>query len=300
MRSVRDWIGRSAPVHVPDGAGIPGSDTVAIDGVTERVVRLGRERLVGIQTDAVGTRRATVVWCNSGSEPHVGPGRALGRVRPGTGGSGLRVRPPRLQRLGGEPRPRHTPGRPYDAHCVEEIGSVVDDLRAQGHRRVVVAGLCAGAWVALRSALTHRFDGVVAINPQLYWQPGDPVEADIASETRVRRAEEIAHFRRWRRTGLWSALDAVGVRHPAADWLRDLGRSGTPVLALFAEGDDGLEFLRDRVGRAWAEARRHGVQLAVIPDIDHPMHRTWRRGAVVDAVRTWLDALPAPPRDTVG
>jgi len=47
------------------------------------------------------------------------------------------------------------------------------------------------------------------------------------------------------------------------------------------------------VGRTWARVLRRGtITSTEIPDIDHPMHRTWRRGTVVDELRRWLDALP--------
>ena len=296
VQAVSDWVGRSTPARTTVEQASDDAGTARIDGVTERVVRLGRERLVGIQTDAEGTSRATVVWCNSGSEPHVGPGRAwvdYARALAPSGYTSVRLD---FSGWGESPDLGHAPGRPYDAHCVDEIASVVDDLREQGHERVLVAGLCAGAWVALRSAVTHRLDGVIAINPQLYWQPGDPVEADIGTETRVRRTGEIRRFKRGRRLGVWSALDVIGVRHPAADWVRDIDASGTPVLALFAEGDDGLEFLEDRIGRTWSNALRRGaVTCRVVPDIDHPMHRTWRRGTLVDEVRTWLGSVTGPP-----
>ncbi len=289
VQAVSDWVGRSAtaPGRIPeeDVAGRAGPSA-------ERVVRLGAERLVGVQTDAVGIRRVTVVWCNSGSEPHVGPGRAwvdFARALAESGVTSIRLD---FSGWGESPDLGHAPGRPYDAHCVDEVASVVDDLHAEGHDRVVVAGLCAGAWVALRAAVTHHLDGVIAINPQLYWSPGDPVEADIVKETRVRRAEEIRHFKRGRRVGAWSALDVVGVRHPAADWLRELDAGRTPVLALFAEGDDGLEFLEDRVGRTWSRTLRRGVVTSrVVPGIDHPMHRTWLRASVVDEMGRWLDRL---------
>ncbi len=157
----------------------------------------------------------------------------------------------------------------------------------------MVAGLCAGAWIALRAALATDLDGVVAINPQLYWQPGDPVEADIIGETRVRRQAEIRRIKRRGAIGLWWALDMVGARDPAAKWLRALARTGTPVMALFARGDDGLEFLEDRTARAWAEVQRAGVvDLVVVDEIDHPMHRHWHRSRVVTAIHAWLDRTP--------
>ena len=264
--------------------------------VGEEVVRLGHLGLVGILTSPMGASRATVVWLNSGSEHHVGPGRAwveYARDLALGGYSSLRVD---FSGWGESPDHGHAPGRPYDQHGIDEVRQIVEVLRKRGHQRIVMAGLCAGAWIALRAALIVEMDGVVAINPQLYWQPGDPVEADIVSETRVRRRDEIHRFKKLRHTGLWWCLDALGLRHPAATWLRDLARTGTPVVTVFACDDDGIEFLEDRVGRTWTRVRRRGqVDVAVVEDIDHPMHRHWHRSNVVTAIRTWLDTnFPAP------
>jgi alpha-beta hydrolase superfamily lysophospholipase len=263
--------------------------------VDEEVVRLKRSGLIGIVTRPAGPSRATVVWLNSGSEHHVGPGRAwveYARQLALDGYTSFRVD---FSGWGESPDDGHAPGRPYDPHCLEEAVGIVEELRATGHRRIVVAGLCAGAWIAVRTALIVGLDGVVAINPQLYWQPGDPVEADIIAETRVRRQGEIRRIKALRRTGLWWCLDALGVRHPAASWLRSLVRTGTPVLTLFSDGDDGLEFLEDRTGRTWARVRRRGaVDVVVVDEIDHPMHRHWLRPEVVSAIRTWLDTHIPP------
>ena len=186
----------------------------------------------------------------------------------------------------------HAPGRPYDQHGIREVGEAVGALRERGHRRIVLAGLCAGAWVGLRAALNVEVEGVIAINPQLYWQPGDPVEADIVTETRVRRQPEIIRNKRLGALGLWSVLDALGNRPPAAKWLAQLAQRRTPVLAVFAEGDDGLEYLQDRTGRAWRRALRKGrIEDVTLTGIDHPMHRHWERGSMVGALASWLDAL---------
>ncbi len=298
VEEICHWVG-----HGEVGGHGPGDRTAVAtldgaDGVEEEVVRVGASGLTGVMTRPVGPSRATVVWLNSGSEHHVGPGRAwveYARALAASGFTSLRVD---FSGWGESPDGGHAPGRPYDAHGVGEVGTIVAWLRQSGHRHVVVAGLCAGAWIALRAASTVSVDGVIAINPQLYWQPGEPVEADIITETRARRQPEIRRIKKVGRTGAWSILDAVGARHPASSMLRALDRSGTPVLALFAEGDDGLEFLEDRVGRAWGEVRRHGTaELVVVEDIDHPMHRHWHRSRVVSAIRTWLDARFAEPED---
>ena len=260
------------------------------------MLRLGEQGLVGVLTRASGNSRGTVVWLDSGSEPHVGPGRAwveYSRELASSGFTSMRVD---FSGWGESPDRGHAPGRPYDQHGVAEVGEVVGALRELGHRRIVLAGLCAGAWIALRAALTVEVDGVVAINPQMYWQPGDPVEADMVSETRVRRLPEIRRNKRLRSVGLWWALDVLGVRHPVAVWLRDLDRRRVPILAVFAEGDDGLEFLQDRVGRSGDEPRGGLIRYATVAGIDHPMHRHWHRGSMVSAIASWLDVtLPEDP-----
>jgi dienelactone hydrolase len=258
--------------------------------VEEEVVQLGRQGLVGVLTRPARASRGTVVWLNSGSEHHVGPGRAwveYSRELALSGFTSLRLD---FSGWGESPDRDHAPGRPYDQHGVAEVGEAVAALRDLGHRRIVLAGLCAGAWIALRAALAVQVDGVVAINPQMYWQPGDPVEADIVSETRARRLPEIHRYKRLRSLGWWSFLDVLGVRDPAAVWLRDLEARRVPTLAVFAEGDDGLEFLQDRTGRAWRRAlRSKGIDTVTVAGIDHPMHRHWERGAMVSTIAAWLD-----------
>ncbi len=262
------------------------------EGVEEEVVELGAPGLLGILTRPTGARRATVLWLNSGSEHHVGPGRAwveYARELALAGFASFRLD---FSGWGESPDREHAPGRPYDQHGIREVGEAVGALRERGHRRIVLAGLCAGAWVGLRAALNVEVEGVIAINPQLYWQPGDPVEADIVTETRVRRQPEIIRNKRLGALGLWSVLDALGNRPPAAKWLAQLAQRRTPVLAVFAEGDDGLEYLQDRTGRAWRRALRKGrIEDVTLTGIDHPMHRHWERGSMVGALASWLDAL---------
>jgi pimeloyl-ACP methyl ester carboxylesterase len=263
--------------------------------VEEEVVRLGESGLVGLHTRSCGSSRATVLWLNSGSEHHVGPGRAwveYARDLALTGFSSVRMD---FSGWGESPDLDHAPGRPYDQHGISEVVGAVKALRELGHHRVVLAGLCAGAWIALKAALDVAVDGVIAINPQMYWQPGDPKEADIVNETRVRRLPEIRRNRRFGSIGLWSLMDAIGLRHPAAVWLKKLERLPTPIVTFFVEQDDGLEFLQDRTGRAWRRAQRHGpIKCTTVADIDHSMRRHWHRRTMIEAIGGWLDTtMPA-------
>jgi alpha-beta hydrolase superfamily lysophospholipase len=155
VQAICKWVGPCEPNNManirPTGSGT----AARFAGVTERVHLLGAERLVGVETDPDAPRRATILWCNSGAEPHVGPGRAWVDYARALGAAEYASVRLDWSGWGESPDLGHAPGRPYDAHCVSEIGSVVADLRRRGHRRIVVAGLCAGAWIALQAALVY-------------------------------------------------------------------------------------------------------------------------------------------------
>ena len=259
--------------------------------ITETIVDVAG--LTAITSDRAGTPETAetrVVFLNSGSEVHVGPGRAWVDYTRALAGAGVGAMRVDWSGWGESPDRRHAPGRPYDQHGIAETVEIVQAVRASGVKRVMLAGLCAGAWMAVQAALRTRVDGVIAINPQLYWLPGDPVEA-LLSDTRKRRIPIRERDARLRDKHVWDALDVIGVRPPAAHWLHGLTERRVPSLLLFAEGDDGLEFLEMRCARRLRHEQAAGyVRVVQIPDIDHQMYRTWRRGDVITALRAFVDA----------
>jgi pimeloyl-ACP methyl ester carboxylesterase len=266
--------------------------------IREYVTTFTGHRLVGVVGEPVDTTdpRATVVWINSGSESHIGPGRAwveYSRIL-----NSLDVRTIRLDCRGwGEsPDDDYAPARPYDTHMTDDVRALVDDLHGRGWKHIVVGGLCAGAWIALETARTTPLAGVIALNPQLYWEPGDPVEANIMTETHVRRAGERQRIKNYNRYGVWSLLDALGFKNRALQTLSDIDARRTPTLLLFAPRDDGLEFLEDRSGRALQRVCRGSISLVEMETIDHGMHRTWLRHEVVEAVVAFLEEIAESDR----
>ena len=292
VASIVEWLGEA---RVDDHCAPPvRRDSVDIPWHGGRVCETFTEvaGLTAIRSSIEGCRSDTlVVFLNSGSEPHIGPGRAwveYARSLALLGHTCLRVD---FSGWGESPDEGHAPGRPYDAHCVAETLRIVAALREQ-HARIVLAGLCASAWVALKAAQLTRVEGVFALSPQLYWQPGDPVEA-LLSDTHHRRASERLREARGARWKYWSLLDLLGVRPMAARWLVALRKSRTPVMLSFAEDDDGLTFLRDRCGRRLARETRSGfLVVEETPGIDHQMYRLWRRPAIVEQMTRFLASLP--------
>jgi pimeloyl-ACP methyl ester carboxylesterase len=309
--AICEWVGHAAeletPAASPDTGPRLGSDHVRLtvdDGaLLERVVTLGPERLVGVLTEPANgaPSSTTVVFLSSGSEPHIGPGRAWVEYARALAMRGHRCLRVDFRGWGESPDAGTTPGRPYDSHCEDDTIAIVRAVRDQGYgERIVLVGLCAGAWVAVRAALREGLGGVIALNPQLYWQPGDPVEA-LMSDTRVRRASERRREELGGRYGLWTALDLLGHRPWAGRWLDDLVASGTPTSMVFAAGDDGIEYLRNRLARRLDRAVASGVVAIVeVPEIDHSMHRVWLRGRMVETIAAQLAQLAAQPTRPAG
>lgn len=294
VHTIRAWIGPADPDPDPDlapGRVAAGRATTRLAWgdavVAERVLELGPERFVGVMTeseapaDADADAGATVVFLNSGSEPHVGPGRAWVEYARELATLGHRCLRVDFRGWGESPDDGHAPGRLYDAHCQQDTIGIVRALRKSGHERIVLVGLCASAWVALRAVLLEPVAGVIALNPQLYWRVGDPIEATLA-EVRLRRTAERKREQLGGRCGLWSVLDLAGRRPWAARWLDELSAAETDVALVFAENDDGIEYLRNRLSRRLRLAQRAGgVRVVEMKDVDHSMYRVWLRRSVV-------------------
>ena len=204
--SLADDIASWMAEQLPDGHG-EGFDHLFLDRCTtvahvnassrEEFVVVGPDELRGVLTspvDGASPNRGLFVLLNSGSDPHTGPGRAwveLSRMLSTRGWDVLRVD---LRGWGESPDGPNVPARPYDAHASADVAALAADLRSNRWSTVILGGLCAGAWIAMDVARSIDIDGVLALNPQLYWQPGDPVEA-LMSTTRERRSSEIAEIK---------------------------------------------------------------------------------------------------------
>ncbi|MCU1621622.1 MAG: hypothetical protein JWL79_467 [Frankiales bacterium] len=311
VAEVAAWVARGAEATAPSVVGdIPrtareGAGT-EIDWqestIAERVVLVAAQ-LVAMRGDpgarALPASDVAVVFLNTGAEHHVGPGRAWVEYARHLNARGWTTFRLDFTGWGESVFSQPAVGRPYAASAIADAQAAAAALREQGFARVVLVGLCSSAWVALRAALGPGVDAVYALNPQLYWRPGDPddITVDEAAVWRARRTriERLGH-----RYRVWSLLDRLGWRSRPGRWLDALARRGRSVRLAFAEGDLGHEFLVTRLGRRLEVHSRPGaMSCAVIAQIDHQMHREWLRASVAQDLSDWLSTLPSPdPRLT--
>jgi dienelactone hydrolase len=271
---------------------LPRPTALVRPGVTETFVTWGD--LPGVLTKGQSsTPVGLLVLLNSGSDPHTGPGRAwvdLARFIAEQHHWGVLRFDAR-----GWGRAQEGPvrdARPYDLHMRQDISKVVTAARSQGWGQLVL-GLCAGAWIALDSGRTGDVDGVVALNPQLYWQVGDPVEA-LLTTTIARRSEETAAIQRGQDAGQWDRDDEAGLRTAAGQWLDELDHRRVPIELVFAQDDPGLTYLRQRLSRRLNSCLEAGlIRVSEVADIDHGMHRTWQRDQVFRCFGKALDRMHA-------
>jgi pimeloyl-ACP methyl ester carboxylesterase len=243
--------------------------------ITEELVTLapdGQQALVTSPPDP-DRSKATLVLLNPGSETHVGPGRAWVEYARSLALLGHRTVRVDFRGWGESPDDGRAPGRPYD--------------------RIVLAGLCASAWIALRTVLHVPVAGIIALNPQFYWQPGYPIEINVDTDRRL-RGKEIRRHERGARWHVWSILDVLGGRPSAGRWLDQLAATGVPIHLVFAEGDDGLIFLDTRLARRSRRVQKAGtITVRELPDIDHPMHRVWLRPQMLETLHQALNDIDA-------
>lgn len=291
VEPIIQWLGAS-PVSA-SGAQPPLEQTAEISwsGGTALATLTTIAGLAAVCTQARDFQPDTVVvFLNSGADPHIGPGRAWVEYSRELALHGYACVCADFTAFGESPDSNRPPGRPYDPHCVDDTVRLVAALHSR-YRRVVLAGLCVGAWIALRTALDVRVEGVFALNPLLWWKPGLPiiirVPDTIAWRAPMRKRQHLL-----KQFGVWSLLDAFGVWPMASRWLVALSRKRVPVMLSYAEGDDGLAHLRDCCSRCIErESRRGYLTLEEVPGIDHPMFRLWRRRAIVDQMLRFLASL---------
>jgi dienelactone hydrolase len=161
------------------GAGRAAALRVDVDGVVEQSVWLDARRQFGIlctPRDAAPAPVA-VIFPNTGGNHHVGDGRmfvTLARRLARSGVASLRLD---VAALGDSPRAQRSMSiqEIYSTAPRADVSAAVDWMRGRGFRRIVLAGVCSGAFLSLHAALANPgVNGLVLANlVKFRWDRGD-------------------------------------------------------------------------------------------------------------------------------
>ncbi|HET6431951.1 hypothetical protein [Dyella sp.] len=283
--------------------------------LSEEVVRLD-ECLLALVTRPVAAPRSAVILLNAGAIGQVGPNRLHVVLARRLAAAGYLVMRLDISGIGDSPaRPGAEENVVYSTHALDDIGLALAWVRRIVTGRVAVAGLCAGAYHALRVAIAgHAVETVLAINPlTFHYTPGMPLDFAgfrVAIEAK-RYQKSMVSGASWRKV-LRGDVDLVRVakivlhraRHAAARPLRDLARRlhwplrddlgtelaglaqrGVALRFIFAADDPGQQLLLDEGGAVVRRLAASGhLRTRVIDGADHTFTARWTHPILLDAI----------------
>ncbi|WP_175713368.1 serine aminopeptidase domain-containing protein [Burkholderia ambifaria] len=300
-----------------------GESAVALDmnDMTEQVVAVGPDRLVGVLCRPAETRPAkpvgpAVVIANTSTNPRSGEGRfsvRLARTLARAGVTTLRIDVHGV----GDSGPAATDdqsGVVYSTQSSDDVAAAADWLRALGHPEVVAAGICSGAYAALHAALkTPALGGVIAVNlARFVWPAGLTLEAVQKQRNNSVRGYwlSLRDWQKWKRLvrerrDLRPIVRAVAanaiarVSVPAKALAARVGwkpRSGTPrgvmhelaqrnvrTTLVYGALDPGIDDVRRHFGAIEHAFRRsRHVRLHLEPEVDHAVYGAAGTDIVID------------------
>ncbi|MGC4093493.1 MAG: alpha/beta fold hydrolase [Polyangiaceae bacterium] len=266
--------------------------------------------------------RSALVLLNIGANHHVGSNRMYVPMARRVARAGFRVA--RVDFSGIGDSAVAASGKENEVYCVRffaEARAIVDQLFARGVDRVVLAGLCSGAYAAYHTATADaRVSGIVMVNPlTFHWREGDSLEV------RMRQGFKSTHFYRralwhpatWKRLArgeieLWRIARELGKRAkvrveresnmlmaklsgtPAETGdiergFRKLSARGTRCLLVYGSNDGGIDVLEEHLG-ANADAMRGdpNFRLEILEGPDHTFTPLWAQQKLLEMVESFM------------
>jgi pimeloyl-ACP methyl ester carboxylesterase len=295
------------------------------DCITERGVFLGFDRAVfGILTAPRRdeNRRRAVIMLNIGADYHIGASRIYVSLARRWARCGYYVLRLDLAGLGdSHTRSGRRDNEVFPPEALQDIGAAIELMRSRYDiREVSLAGLCSGAYHALRAAVAGlALNRVLMVNAQNYfWDSSMSLEglqlAEVVRNPGIYR-ERIFSGSAWKRflTGqvnIWRIVriylhrPLLALQSKARDAARalglrlgqDLGREleavigrGIRVVFVFARGEPGLDLLKIEAG---SMIKRLGerCRVRIIDSADHTFSRSGPRKVLEDVLSEELFA----------
>ena len=309
----------------PPALALPGESGSGDALVLERPVTFGEDvELFGIATEPQRdeAHRRAVILLTSGADQHIGVGRMHVSLARSWGRRGFNVLRMDLAGIGDSGT---RAGRPcnevFPPRALEDIARAIDFMRTSyGISDVTLAGLCSGAYHALRAAVANLpVSRILMLNPEnFFWKEGSTLEelrlVDVVRNPGLYRHRVFSRAA-WRRllTGqvdIWRVLKIYFYRplltvesklRDLARWLRlplpndlgweleHIGARALRIVFVFARGEPGIDLLRIQAG---SSIRRLGERCRV-HIVDSAGHTFSRRRSRVALERILCDELLA-------
>jgi len=294
---------------------------------TERPVFFGADALLfGIitQPPASEIRRRAVILLNAGADHHIGASRLYVSMARDWAQHGYVVLRMDLAGLGDSgTRPGRVADDVFPHEAIDDIRAAIDFLRGSyGIRDVTLAGLCSGAYHALRAAVAGvSVNRILMVNPQNYfWKPGETLQglqlAEVVHNPGVYR-ERVFSLAAWKRmvTGQVNILRIAKIylQRPllaAESTLRDIARRlhlrlpndlgteleevvarGVRVVFVFARDEPGIGLLKLQAGNS-VKRLAERCHIHTINSGDHVFTRSGPRAIMEKVVSQELFARP--------
>jgi pimeloyl-ACP methyl ester carboxylesterase len=320
--SVRAWLfdtfGQATPLAAP---GRPSDECVLRPpGSVERAVAFG-PGLHGVlcRPETAGASGPAVLFCNTGGDPRAGSGGFASKAARRLANMGLTSLRFDMAGLGDSPMPDGA----VRCHVFEtpregDIDAALAFLGEHGYGRVVVVGVCSGAYHALRAAWRNpRVSGLFAVSPiKMIWRPGDsatfardeylfsvrvyvkalldPNAWSFAIQSRTSFLGLLLALANRLKTRLLGMFARLGPSSPLANMRRFTERGGR-VRLVMGLNDTSLEEVETYFGSKSSKLRRlEGASIEIIPNLDHGLARRASRDIAVELLANWLASFPTP------
>ena len=290
----------------------------------EEALLLGKARsLVGIMTDPPETERnnnlPAIVLLNAGIVHRVGPNRLHVNMARNLAERGFVVLRFDFSGIGDSGVCRDN--LPFVKSAVGEVQEAMNYVSAaRGIERFLLIGICSGAVISFRTACCDpRVVGAILINARghlhgnndesssyirnraiarYYWRMAFfssfsakswlraiKGKVDYPSILRVIMSSQLRSLFGWKRKV------SSGVNHGAAD-VRLLTERGVSLLHVYAEGDEGLDYLHVILGNNLQEWSASGqLRVEIIQGVNHTFTPLWSQEHLLNIVQNWAQEM---------
>ncbi|MGO9709504.1 MAG: serine aminopeptidase domain-containing protein [Polyangiaceae bacterium] len=322
---------RSGSVATPaDARHSPSASQLRLDSTTppvrEEAVRFGGEsELFGIVTEPPSSVRPAsptgIIFLNTGANPHMGPHRMyvpLSRILAARGFTSLRFDIESF--ADSPPREGVPPNDSYSTYAVTNAQAAIDFLRSRGVNRIVLAGMCSGAYHAFHTALADsRVAGAIMLRPQVFsWGEGEALDKQrhknarawshytsrlsdpeawvkaftgkvayrTAFETVVRRAKAVAVSELEKLNG---RLRGDPTETKLVERFKTILGRGCETLLVYSKFDPGLDHLNVQTGAGLdLLKKRKNFSLVLMDGSDFTFAAIWSQDRLMEVVTRFL------------